>query len=76
MLILYMCTGRLFPLFYSAIVKTHPTDALEERLHQMTLPDPSLPMDSPVDYEILYFYPYVIEYLQDSVRSNQYGLYL
>jgi len=76
MLILYMCTGRLFPLFYSAIVKTHPTDALEERLHQMTLPDPSLPMDSPVDYEILYFYPYVIEFLQDSVRSNQYGLYL
>jgi len=77
MLILYMCTGQLFPLFYSAIVKSNPTDGLEERLHQMILPDPSLPGEGPVNSrQILYFYPYVIEYLQDSVRSNRYELYL
>ena len=50
---------------------------LEEMLWQMTLPDPSLPDEKFLDIEvILYHYPVLIEYLQNSVRSLQYGTYL
>jgi len=45
----------------------------------MTLPKPALPGSSYVDPAsdyILYCYPYVIEYLQNSVRSLHYEPYL
>jgi len=43
----------------------------------MTLPEPALPDSSNVySNHILYYYPYVIEYLQNSVRSLQYEPYL
>jgi len=52
-------------------------DELEERLQQMTLPEPALPNNGNVRSDtILYYYPYVIDYLQNSVRSLQYELYL
>jgi len=64
-------------LFYSSIVQANPTDELEERFQQMTLPEPALANNSNVrSDEILYHYPYVIDYLQNSVRTLQYELYL
>jgi len=64
-------------LFYSSIVQANPTDELEERFQQMTLPEPALPDDSNVNSgDILYRYPYIIDYLQNSVRSAQYEQYL
>jgi len=43
----------------------------------MTLPEPALPGSSHVDPDdILYYYPYVIDYLQNSVRTLHYELYL
>jgi len=43
----------------------------------MTFPEPALPYSSNVKSEhILYYYPYVIDYLQNSVRSLQYEPYL
>jgi len=63
-------------LFYSSIIQADPTDELEEMFQQMTLPKPAL-LDSDVGSDhILYYYPYVIDYLQNSVRSLQYELYL
>jgi len=60
----------MFSFFYSSIVQANPTDELEERLQQMSLPDPSVQDKSHVNSnEILYYYPYVIEYLQNLVRS-------
>ena len=74
---LHICAGNLYPLFYSAIVQANPTDELEERLHQMALPVPSLPYKGPVySNHILNHYPVFIEYLQGSVRSLQYEPYL
>jgi len=50
---------------------------LEEMLWRMTLPDPSLPNENFRETEvILYHYPVLIEYLQNSVRPLQYGPYL
>jgi len=67
----------VFLLFCSSIVQANPTDELEERFQQMTLPEPALPGGSDVSsYEILFYYPYVIDYLQNSVRSLQYEPYL
>jgi len=67
----------VLPLLYSSIVQANPTDELEERLQQMTLPEPALPHNSKVySDDILYYYPYVIDYLQNSVRSLQYEPYL
>ena len=67
----------MLPLLYSSIVQANPTDELEERFQQMTLPEPALPGSSNVDPDdILYYYPYVIDYLQNSVRTLQYELYL
>jgi len=67
----------MLDLFYSSIVQANPTDELEERLQQMTLPEPALPGSSNVNSnDIYYYYPYVIDYLQNSVRSLQYELYL
>ena len=71
-------TDFMLELFYSSIVQADPTDELEERLQQMTLPEPALPNNSNVHHdsaEILYHYPYVIDYLQNSVRSLQYEPY-
>jgi len=43
----------------------------------MTLPEPALPRSGNVRSDhILYRYPYVIDYLQNSVRTLQYELYL
>ena len=54
-----------------------PTDELEERLQQMTLPHPSLPFEKDFSsHEFLYYYPSFIEYLQSSVRSHQYEPFL
>jgi len=67
----------MFRLFNSSILQADPTDELEERLQQMVLPEPALPYSSKLssDY-ILYYYPYVIDYLQNSVRSLHYEPYL
>jgi len=60
----------MFTLFYSSIVQANPTDELEERFQQMTLPEPSLPGASDLYSDhILYYYPHIIDYLQSSVRS-------
>jgi len=70
-------TDSVFDLFYSSMVQANPTHELEERLLQMTLPDPSLWSSRGVySTDILYHYPYVIDYLKTSVRSLQYGLFL
>jgi len=62
----------MLELFYSSIVEASPTDELQERLKQMTLPGPSLHGSNDLlSFEILYYYPYVINYLQNSVRSLQ-----
>jgi len=68
----------MLELFYSSIIQANSTDELEERFQQMTLPKPALPNNSnPVrSDDILYYYPYVIDYLKNSVRSLQYELYL
>jgi len=67
----------MFRLFNSSIIQANPTDELEERFQQMTLPEPALPGSSNVDSDdILYYYPYVIDYLQNSVRLLQYEPYL
>ena len=67
----------MFVLFYSSILQAKPTHELEESLEQMTLPESSLPHSSNgYSIHILYFYPYVIDYLQNSVRSLQYESYL
>jgi len=59
------------------MVEANPTDELEERFQQMTLPEPALPYIGNVYSEhILYHYPYVIDYLQHSVRTLQYVPYL
>jgi len=43
----------------------------------MTLSEPALPDNGNVfSGNILYYYPYVIDYLQNSVRTLQYELYL
>jgi len=64
-------------LFYSSIVQANPTDNLEERFQRMTLPEPALPGSSNVSsVQILFYYPYVIDYLQNSVRSRLYEPYL
>jgi len=77
MLILHSETDFVFVLFYSSIVQASPTDELEERLQQMTLPDPSLWGSGGVyTRDILYHYPHVIDYLRNSVRSLQYEQYL
>jgi len=77
MLILLHETGSLIALFYTAIVHASPTDELEERLHQMTLPDPYLPSDGAMySDDILYYYPVLIEYLKGSVSSLQFEPYL
>jgi len=69
--------GILIAIFYFAISKANPTDELEERLQQMTLPNPSLPIEGPLySNNILYHYPYVIHYLQKSVCSFQSKSYL
>jgi len=60
----------MFELLYSSIVQANPTQELEERFQQMTLPDPSLWGSGGVyPSDILYRYPYVIDYLQNSVCS-------
>jgi len=62
----------MLELFYSSIAQANPTDELEDRFQQMTLPEPALPGSSNVNSnDILYYYPYVIDYLQNSVRSLQ-----
>jgi len=67
----------VLPLLYSSIVQANPADELEERFQQMTLPEPALPDNGNVfSDDILYFYPYVIDYLQNSVRTLQYEPYL
>jgi len=67
----------MFPSFYFSITQANLTDELEERFQQMTLPEPALPNNSNVYYDnILYYYPYVIDYLQNSVCTLQYELYL
>jgi len=67
----------MLELFYSSIVQANPTDELEERFQQMTLPEPALPHNSNVYADhILYYYPYVIDYMQKSVRTLQYEPYL
>jgi len=51
------------------MIQADPTDELEERLQQMTLPEPALPDNSNAySADVLYHYPYVIDYLQNSVR--------
>ena len=58
----------MLELFYSSIGKANPTDELEERLQKMTLPNPSLWNSCGIySWEVLYHYPYVIDYLQNSV---------
>jgi len=70
MLILLCETDVIFALFYSSMTEANPTDELEETLWQMTLPYPSLPNKGPLHFnEVLYYYPYVIKYLKNSVRS-------
>jgi len=67
----------MLELFYSSIIQANPTDELEERFQQMTLPKPALPRSDNVPSDhILYYYPYVIDYLQNSVCTPQYELYL
>jgi len=67
----------MFRLFNSSIVQANPTDELEERFQQMTLPEPALPRSGNVRSDnILYYYPYVIDHLQNSVRSLHYEPYL
>jgi len=67
----------LLQLFYSSIVQANSTDELEERFQQMTFPEPALPYSSNVKSEhILYYYLYVIDYLQNSVRTLHYEPYL
>jgi len=62
----------MLELFYSSIAQANPTDELEDRFQQMTLLEPALPGSSNVNSnDILYYYPYVIDYLQNSVRSLQ-----
>jgi len=66
-------TDYVLPLLYSSIVQANPTDDLKERFQQMTLPEPALPRSGNVNSnDILYYYPYVIDYLQNSVRTIQY----
>ena len=66
----------MFKLFYSSIAQANPTDELEERFQQMTLPEPALPHSNVNSDSILYYYPYVIDYLENSVRTLQYEPYL
>jgi len=67
----------MLELFYSSIVQANPTDELEERFQHMTLPETALLDNSDVHSgHILYRYPYVIDYLQNSVRTLQYEPYL
>jgi len=67
----------MLDLFYSSIVQANPTDDLEERFQQMTFPEPALPYSRNVNSnDIYYYYPYVIDYLQNSVRSLQYEPHL
>jgi len=64
----------MLELFYSSIVQANPTHELEERLQQMTLPDPyswGITRSGVFSSDIFYHYPYVINYLQNSVRSLQ-----
>ena len=64
----------MYAIFYTAIERANPTDELVERFKKMTLPDPFLPREGPVESgDILYFYPEFIWYLKSLVRSLQYG---
>jgi len=68
----------MFDLFYSFIMQANPTDELEERLQQMTLPEPSSwgsSVSRVYSWEILYYYPLVIDYLENSVFSLLYEPY-
>jgi len=54
------------------MIQANPTDELEERLQQMTLPNPSLTNEGHLNSdEILYYYPSFIKHLQESVRSHR-----
>ena len=67
----------MFVFLYSSIVQANPTDELEERFQQMTLPEPALPDTGNGPYDdILYYYPYIIDYLENSVRSLHYEPHL
>jgi len=67
----------MLELFYSSIAQANPTDELEDRFQQMTLLEPALPGSSNVNSNhILYYYPYVIDYLKNSVRTLHYEPYL
>jgi len=79
MLIPCETAGTLFPLFYHSTVQARPTTELGERLRQLILPRPSLPIRGRRVHwqfdpeEIACYYPYFIEHLQTMVRHLPYA---
>ena len=54
------------------MIQANLTDELEERLQQMTLPNPSLTNEDHLNSdEILYYYSSFIKHLQESVGSHR-----
>jgi len=77
-MLIYTSKTGLIPLFYFSILQANPTHKLEKRLQEMALPIPPSWEGSGehISEGILYGYPYVIDYLQNSVRSRQHEPYL
>jgi len=77
-MLIYTSKTGLMPLFYFSILQANPTHKLEERLQEMALPIPRSweGCGARISEDILYGYPYVIDYLQNSVRSRQHEPYL